>query len=578
MTRRHSARTVDHHHGEGVARGAENTASYARARDHIEGFKRDYYYRDDNSDNDVASAAVAVSSEAFRKDFLVDMSREEWVRLCGDLHLDEGHEEEGEARFKHPKCSYDASSSTLVVHAIPSPVHESIIKIFEAGFIRARSNLQVSDASRTVRTITDERHSDFRGRHQGSTKFPDLGVIFKRSDGRLQLKLVVEVGFPEKYDSLVRDARLWLEGSRTVPTVILVQVEESPSYSSPLSNLEDEEIERLGLSRQPEYDFSAGGDFGPVVFKGLVWVGRITRVFMEVWRWDPLSGLATRDGDRMDFLPPVSLPQLEFKLGDFITSPPEDVPIRFAWDVIREELKKSIVALAAERYGDAIRKLECRAGGRDSRDNGGTAQSASSGQFQRGSANIQFVSGGLFQQESDNTQSAPGGQFQQRSRNTRSGETAQSLSGRQFQQGANITQFGNIGSLGGDILFTGGLFQQGGNNFLTGNIRNIRGDLNIRPVSAGQFRRGDSSVQVGSFGTIGTIGGDVNIGNIRLSGGFFQMGNNNVQSGNIINIGDISNIGGNIDLRTVQSVSGRRSPRESTNTRSEDVEGDLNLS
>ncbi|KAH0555708.1 hypothetical protein GP486_006346 [Trichoglossum hirsutum] len=306
---------------------------YDEAREHIIGFRA------------WLNRPTTVSSEIYQKDFSVNISKRELARLCSELF-----KEDRSHRF--PNYSYDASTSTLVVHNMPSDVHKPIIQIIQYGFLEA-TRLLPDPGYFSIYVASDKKYKDFGGKYEGSTKTPDVAVLFGEER---ELGLAVEVGFSETYDRLIGDAKLWLEGREDVKIVLLVDITEAPSYRSPLRNPSDEEIEELELSLQTKISFNTEGDFGPITNRGLVWVGRIA-ASMEVWRRDPQSGLATRHGDRMDLLPPASLSQLEFKLSDFVTAPLSDIPIRFRWDYFREELRLAMKSLAKERYRDAVSDL-----------------------------------------------------------------------------------------------------------------------------------------------------------------------------------------------------------------------------
>ncbi|KAH0548107.1 hypothetical protein GP486_008163 [Trichoglossum hirsutum] len=321
--------------------------SYVRAREHIEVLM---CYSD---------STVAVLPEAYwEEDFVVEMSEGEWARLCLDLDL--GNEALGQ-RLRYLTCSYNSLTSTLTIHSLPSPLFRYFSRFIQEGFLDTRLHIPKSETrARIIRASVNLKYLSFGGEYRGSKKTPDLAVSFRDVDGILKLKLVVQVGFSggEGYSRLIEDTRMWLEGAgREVSTVVLVGVEESPSYQSPILDLEGEEIEQLELSRQRRINFNAEGDFGPLTYKGLVWVGQITSVFMEIWKKDSQTGSAV-GGDRMHLLPPASPPQLEFALREFTTvSLDEDVSVVFDWDDFTRGLKESIVELAELRYHRAIKYL-----------------------------------------------------------------------------------------------------------------------------------------------------------------------------------------------------------------------------
>ena len=132
---------------------------------------------------------------------------------------------------------------------------------------------------------------------------PDLVVLFKNANGARKAKFVLEVGFSETYEDLVEDVKMWLEGRRReVSTIVLVKFEETPAYGCPTRHLNDEDFERLDFPAPSELrvsNFRLEDEYGPALYKGLAWVGRISAAFMEVWKRDPVTGLATQNGGRI---------------------------------------------------------------------------------------------------------------------------------------------------------------------------------------------------------------------------------------------------------------------------------------
>jgi hypothetical protein len=91
---------------------------------------------------------------------------------------------------------------------------------------------------------------------------------------------------------------MWLEGRRHVSIFILVKFEETPKYQCPVRDLED--FEQLGFPKATELrtsNFSLVGNFGPAIYKRLAWVGQIAVAFIEIWKRDPITGFATRNGN-----------------------------------------------------------------------------------------------------------------------------------------------------------------------------------------------------------------------------------------------------------------------------------------
>jgi hypothetical protein len=184
---------------------------------------------------------------------------------------------------------------------MPSPVHESITSIFTRGFNVAQESLPYPLRTR-ITAVANEEYNGFGGQYSGSNKTPDLAVNFEDANGSIEPKFVLEVGFSETYDDLVQDARMWLEGRNDVSVFVLASLEETPKYRCPVRGLNDEDSEQLGFPGATElktFDFSLEGEYGPATYKGFIWVGQISAAFMEIWKKDPMTGLATRNGSRI---------------------------------------------------------------------------------------------------------------------------------------------------------------------------------------------------------------------------------------------------------------------------------------
>ena len=170
-----------------------------------------------------------------------------------------------------------------------------------AGFYAAVPSLPDS-IRRRVTIEPNVRAENFEGGYEGSAKVGDLRIIFGEPDEDIcETILALEVGFSQSYDSLVQDAKLWLEGQPKVSVVVLIKLEEAPKYQNPIPKLEDEELKQLELldpkKIQPR-NFIVDNR-GYITYRGLTWAGVITEASMEVWRRDPITGLAFQDGGRM---------------------------------------------------------------------------------------------------------------------------------------------------------------------------------------------------------------------------------------------------------------------------------------
>jgi hypothetical protein len=265
---------------------------------------------------------------------------------------------------------------------MPSPICESIRTLFAKGFDAARSTLPVPLRTKITAT-TNEVFSGFGGQYRGSNKTPDLAVYFESADGNYTPKFILETAISQTYDSLVKDAIMWLEGRNDVSLFVLAKFQESPRYQCPVYYSHGENFERLGFPRGKELTSSdfiledehgpPAYEYGPATYKGFMWVGQISVAFMEIWRRDPMSGLATRIGGRIvgndqeircSMLTSTSQglhgtanpPQIEFQLSDFLDIAPEnDHTIRFEWDDHQLLIRDAIKKLAMFRCQDMLR-------------------------------------------------------------------------------------------------------------------------------------------------------------------------------------------------------------------------------
>ncbi len=197
------------------------------------------------------------------------------------------------------------------------------------------------------------------GRWIGSSKVPDLGFRL-RSNGKQELKWVLEVGFSQTYQSLGETARLWLEGmADEVDMVVLVNVEEDPPYRCPLSPDEDPNIRGIpqGIRDIHFQDFMCQGSLGPATYKGMTWVGRIDKVSMETWVRGE-DGKAKCEGPAKDLLGEATM---EIPVGDLLP-PPYHGSIVVNLDEFRDDLPWSIRQQACDRCKETVNLWNKRMG------------------------------------------------------------------------------------------------------------------------------------------------------------------------------------------------------------------------
>ncbi|KAI1471055.1 uncharacterized protein F4812DRAFT_467258 [Daldinia caldariorum] len=239
------------------------------------------------------------SLEDYEAPFAIKISVGDWIRLESEL--------EQESDETYPRLSYNASTSQLIIQCMPSPLHQSISSMIGQVFMASKVSLPMHLQNQTMfRWGVDE--NNFEGPWSRSAKQPDLAIQVYGENGVKKTRWVLETRFSERYEDLVSDAQLWLEGGSDVAMVMLVKFTETPKYRCPIkiNDVDDDgnKLEELGIPsdrRQIAYqDVCLDEPFGPAHYQGLTWVGQITEAFMEIWIRD--NGKAIQYGDREDLL------------------------------------------------------------------------------------------------------------------------------------------------------------------------------------------------------------------------------------------------------------------------------------
>ena len=202
------------------------------------------------------------------------------------------------------------------------------------------------------------RNEDFKGFRDdwdNSKKTPDLAIQVTDESGSQEFKWVLEVGFSQTEKSLRENAMLWLKGVPAVSTVVTINIVEEPAYRCPVSDNED--LKALGMHTKRTdvrtTDFVLQKEYGQAVYKGRVWVRRISHVFWKTCMLDEGGNIKQR-GKRKDLLTPHN-PRIQIDLGEFSTIPPEcNGVVSVDLECIRLKLKQSIQRQALDRYCEML--------------------------------------------------------------------------------------------------------------------------------------------------------------------------------------------------------------------------------
>lgn len=89
----------------------------------------------------------------------------------------------------------------MTIHCMIAPLHRHVAEIFSGKLSVIKNNLEYR-----IRCILNGDTNGFSGQYADSRKTPDLKVTYKNAEGGVEVRLVIEAGFAEKYDDLKEDA------------------------------------------------------------------------------------------------------------------------------------------------------------------------------------------------------------------------------------------------------------------------------------------------------------------------------------------------------------------------------------
>ncbi|KIW25454.1 uncharacterized protein PV07_08626 [Cladophialophora immunda] len=264
----------------------------------------------------------------FGQVFRCKISEADWHKLQKDLHI---FDNEDHGPFSSCKFSYHTSSSVLVIRYLLTEVHQRPINFLAQVIRSAIPSLDV-DVVQGGPTVTL-----LHGEADRESKQADLS-IYEEIDGDDKLKWVLEVGFTETYDDLLKDVRSWLTGrEHEVAFGVLMQITEEPAHHCPLADISDEEFEARGLKSRQDIsrsDFVMEGEYGPVSYQGDRWAGQIKEIFWEVWRLNSQTQEIELVGER-EVIVPETAASPKIQIGQFLSVAPVGAQISPDWDVFR---------------------------------------------------------------------------------------------------------------------------------------------------------------------------------------------------------------------------------------------------
>ncbi|KAL1967573.1 hypothetical protein VTN77DRAFT_3088 [Rasamsonia byssochlamydoides] len=106
------------------------------------------------------------------------------------------------------------------------------------------------------------------------------------------------------------------------------------------------------------------GEYGPITYQGLTWVGVISEAYLEIWRRDATTKSPMLDGARIDlFDTPSNLSRITFQLEDFVDVKSHmSATVSFQWDRFQHMLGGVLKDFAAHRCREMITAMRTRLG------------------------------------------------------------------------------------------------------------------------------------------------------------------------------------------------------------------------
>ncbi|KAK9235072.1 hypothetical protein V1525DRAFT_286796 [Lipomyces kononenkoae] len=289
------------------------------------------------------------------------------------LKHDLGKDDENE---KYPRLLYDWTRQVITIVTVPTDLHEDTSQaILTSVFLRTQSLLerqgirlgtgQILGCSGSPRRLIDDGHS-------GYEMEPDGVIFFETLDAR-EFKVVIEVGVSHSNDSLLEKARKWLYDHQC-KVVLLLAFNEQERYCAPRG--------RISLTKRQKNDQVVGmrrrwlspsfTQFGPLEFRGHVWLKEISEAFVEVVRKDPDSDRAhaltsmkyilIENGRDESSSVPTSVGDI--RLGELIplellesTAAASMVVDFFNSDSFMDTVRRAMVNTAISRFEKAVRRI-----------------------------------------------------------------------------------------------------------------------------------------------------------------------------------------------------------------------------
>ncbi|KAK9317056.1 hypothetical protein V1522DRAFT_346550 [Lipomyces starkeyi] len=265
---------------------------------------------------------------------------------------------------RYPYLSYNSFTNTATVVTVPGSLHEHAV--YDINFsIFASVDAYLSSypqARGSILHVGSTTKHDFNGAYAHSKKQPDGGFCYEPRGGEAKLTIAIEVGTSERYQKLLKDKDMWIDG-HGVKICILVCLIESPRFrnpDTPYKNIDVRDETAMMTLRAAEVLQQNGfqGHYGPISYRCHNWVGELNEVFIEVWRpgAEPDRYSLIKNGVDCEDLPTTLglrikdfFPDREFEI---VNIPDSEIPFDGAIFVYR--LMNAMATTAKDRFSNFI--------------------------------------------------------------------------------------------------------------------------------------------------------------------------------------------------------------------------------
>ncbi|KAK9334365.1 hypothetical protein LIPSTDRAFT_76491 [Lipomyces starkeyi NRRL Y-11557] len=217
---------------------------------------------------------------------------------------------------RYPSLSYNSLMQIATVVTIQSALHDytsTVLREIIASSVNEYLSIHKPTAIRRIVNVGSSVRRELSPYDMSmSSKEPDEAFGYANDDDeRPSLQLIIECGLSEDYKALCRDKDLWIQrlGAKVV---VLLCLDEAPRFRNPrtaFQKVEDAVAEVARMDKHADKAMARNlqqGIYGPIEYCDHTWIGKVDKLFIEVWRADekqPVRKWLIKDGHSYNPLP-----------------------------------------------------------------------------------------------------------------------------------------------------------------------------------------------------------------------------------------------------------------------------------